>query len=336
MFPDKFEHNFHFENEADTPKVKGFQEVVFSVTDLEAAIQFYEAVAGWKMIYRDFADETIPTFWGLNNTVKIEEALLHNPGDKEGFLRLVKFYDVEQQQIRSSGRPWESGGIFDINTRAKNLKQSFKDFQKYGWNGYNDPVRFQFGPFDVSEVVMQGPDGIAIAMAQRHAPTLEGYPNLRRLSHVFNSTHITKDVEAAKYFFIDQLGFKIYLETDGKNRKAGKNVLGLPQNLNADIELPVYIVHPDGVNFGSVEFLQVKGWEGEDFSDRAHPPNLGILMLRFPVSDIEGYARQIQSKGVNLHQPITTVKVAPYGTLKGFVVLSPDGVWLEFFELVSK
>jgi len=61
-----------------------------------------------------------------------------------------------------------------------------------------------------------------------------------------------------------------------------------------------------------------------------------ILLLRFPVSDVEAYAKQIQAKGVNLHQPITTINVAPYGTLKGFVVLSPDGVWLEFFELVDK
>jgi len=259
---------------------------------------------------------------------------LQNPGDHSGFLRLVKFYNCEQQQIRSSGRPWDSGGIFDINTRALNLEESFKTFQAHGWNGYCDPVRFQFGKFDVSEVVMQGHDGIAIAMAQRHAPPLEGYPNLKKLSHIFNSTHISKDVDAAYDFFVNKLGFKVYLQVEGKNRKPGKNVLGIPQNTNAEVELPVYIVHPDGVNLGSVEFLQIKGLDGEDFAHLAKPPNLGILMLRFPVSNAQQYADLLMAKGLELNTPVQEINLSPYGNVKVFSVLSPDGVWMEFLELL--
>jgi len=327
-----FQHNLTF-NDVDTSAFKGFQEVVFSVTNMETAIDFYGKATGWELIYKGVAATSLNPFWELSTECEIEEALFQNPGDREGFLRLVKFKNVAQQQIRSSGRPWDTGGIFDINLRAQNLQVSFNEFQAFGWNAYSDPIRYQFGKFDVEEVVMQGPDGIAIAMMQRHAPTLEGYPNLKVLSHVFNSTHISKDIEKAKNFFIDQLGFKIYMQFNSIDRKAGPNVLGIPQNINDDIELPVFIVHPDGVNFGSVEFIQLKGLDGHDFSALAKPPNLGILMLRFPVKDAEKYSKEIQGRGVSLHRPITELEIQPYGKVKSFAVLSPDGVWLEFLEI---
>ncbi len=63
-------------------------------------------------------------------------------------------------------------------------------------------------------------------------------------------------------------------------------------------------MNPLGVNLGSVEFLKMEGLEGEDFSERAAPPNLGILMLRFPVSDADGYARLLEERGVQLRLPV--------------------------------
>jgi len=271
----------------------------------------------------------------VDTSAQLTEVVLANPGDQRGYLRLVQFEGVEQRPIRSSGRTWDTGGIFDINIRAKDLQTSLTALQDAGWNGFSDPIRYQFGPFDVSEVILQGPDGVAVALMERHAPPLEGYPNLRKLSHVFNSTHISKDAEAARAFFIDQLGWEIYLQTPGLDRKAGPNVLGFPQNTNAEIELPVYIVHPQGINFGSVEFIEVKGLDGEDFSAYAKPPNLGILLLRFPVKDAEAYALALHDKGLELYQPITTLNISPYGQCKVFTVQSPDGVLLEFIELLD-
>ena len=144
------------------------------------------------------------------------------PGDNTGYLRLVCFKGVAQKVIRSSSHPWDTGGIFDINLRTVDLEASFQEMQSLGWIGFSDSIRYQFGRFDVSEVVLQGPDGIAIALMERHAPPLEGFPNLRRVSHVFNSTHICRDMAAAKHFFVDQLGFQVYMETPGIDRKAGR------------------------------------------------------------------------------------------------------------------
>ncbi|NRB52077.1 MAG: VOC family protein [Saprospiraceae bacterium] len=315
------------------PVVSGLREVIFSVRNLAKASVFYQEVVGYGVLYEGDCSAEQLSAWGLGREASGRETLLGNPGDEEGFIRLVQFDGVEQVVIRSSGQSWDPGGIFDINMRAKNLQGVFEDFQKAGWNGVSDPLRYQFGKFDVSEVLMKGPEDIVIAMMERHAPALEGYPNLKRLSHVFNSSHISKDVETTLDFFVNQLGFKVYMHANSTDRKAGPNVLGFPHNVNAQIELPVYIVHPDGTNFGSLEFLQVKGLEGTDFSERAIPPNLGILMYRFPVSDAMAYAQLIEQRGVNLHTSVTELAIQPYGTVKVFVVKSPEGIWIEFIEL---
>ena len=281
-------------------EVEGFQEVVFSVTDLALATQFYQKVVGFEIIHQGKATARQIDFWQLPKETEVEEVILGNKGDNKGYLRLLKFYHIDQEQIRSSAHSWDSGAIFDINLRSKDLNAIFKEFQENGWNGVSDPIRYQFGPFDVSEVLMKGPDGIVIAMMERHAPPLEGFPNLKKLSHVFNSSHICKDVDVTLDFFTNKLGWKVYMQAQSTGRNAVENVLGFPYNINPSIELPVYIVHPKGNNLGSLEFIQVKGLTGKDFGDKAKPPNLGILMYRFPVSNAIAYAEELKTNGVNL------------------------------------
>jgi hypothetical protein len=58
-------------------------------------------------------------------------------------------------------------------------------------------------------------------------------------------------------------------------------------------------------------------------------------MYRFPVRDADAYAQTLTEKGLILNTPIQTLTIAPYGTLKAFSVRSPDGVWIEFIELIK-
>ena len=320
---------------ANSQDLKGFREVLFSVSDIEKAERFYLEVAGWEVVYRGRSGQDQARFWGLKKENEIEEVLLRNRGRGEGYLRLVKFHSVEQRQIRSSGRTWDTGGIFNVNTRVKDIKGKFLEMQKHGWNAYSDPLNFEFGRFKVGEVLVKGPDGVVVALIQRYSPPLEGYPNLRHWSHFFNSTQIVRDIDKSHEFYTGKLGFQVYLYSDGSSKKDGPNVLGMPQNLAGDINRRVYIVHPKKNNFGSIELLQFEGADGDDFSKHAKPPNLGILMLRFPVVGLALYAKQIQEKGVVLEVPITEIVLEPYGKVRIFAVRSPDGAWIEFFEEVA-
>lgn len=327
-----FQHNLKF-TETDPP-IKGFQEAVLSVSNLERSMDFYQRICGWQLISRHQGGDDLKHLWQLDSSVEIEEALFMNPGDKEGFLRLVQFHNVEQQQIRSAAHAWDTGGLFDINIRAKDANDLYRSFQQEGWNGYGDPLRYTFGEYDVSEVLIKGPDGVTIAIIQRFSPPLQGFV-MNRTSRIFNASIISIDAEETYNFFVNKLGFKLFFKSSGDARNPGANVLGIPANINSNITVPVYIVRPDINNYGSIEFLELKELKGKDCSTFAKPPNLGILLLRFPVADADAYAAKLKKNGLSLNTSVQTLAITPYGKVKAFSVLSPDGVWLEFIELVS-
>jgi catechol 2,3-dioxygenase-like lactoylglutathione lyase family enzyme len=313
-----------------------FREAVFSVSDLEEASRVYREVAGWEEVYRGEASAEQARFWSLEPDRPIEEIVLRNPGDREGWLRLVRFPGAEQVVIRSNAQSWDTGGIFDVNVRVLDLERKFAQLEEHHWQAYGDPVEFQFGPFRVKEVLPRGPDGVVFALIQRLEPPLEGWPNLRHFSHLFNSSQIVRDLGESLSFYVDKLGFKVYLEHEGASPEPGPNVLGLPHNIAAERPRRVVIVSPDGTNRGSVELLQFVGVTGRDFSDRAVPPNRGILMLRFPVSDLTGYHRQLLERGVPLVAGPAELVLEPYGRVKILAVRSPDGAWLEFMQEVGE
>jgi catechol 2,3-dioxygenase-like lactoylglutathione lyase family enzyme len=314
------------------PVVEGFREVVFSVSDLDGAASFYREVAGWEVVHSGPGGSGLAGLWGLDSHLAIDEILLSNPGDDRGFLRLVRIPVAGRVQVRSSAQVWDTGGIFDVNVRVRNIHAKFEQLRERGWQFYSDPIRFSFGPFVVWEVLAKGPDGVVIAMVERVEPPLEGWPNLRELSHIFNSTQIVRDFEGSREFYEQVLGFEVYLEHEGPSKEPGPNVLGLPHNLAAEVSRKVVILSPDGTNSGSVELIAFDGLTGADFSSRAVPPNLGILALRFPVSDIEAFRARLAERGVAPVNGPSKVMIAPYGEVRIMTVRAPDGAWLEFYQ----
>jgi len=321
---------FAIADEAVMPE--GFHEVVFSVSDLEAAAKFYQEVAGWNVVYLGSGDAAIAKHWGLASDQLIRQALLTNPGDECGFLRLVSFPGAEQVQMRSSAQTWDTGGIFDVNVRVLDIHAKFGQLREHGWQFYSDPIQFTFGPFVVWEVLTKGPDGVVFAMVERVEPPLEGWPHLREFSNVFNSTQIVADFDTSLEFYRDKLGFRIYLEHEGPSKEAGPNVLGLPHNLATEIPRKVVILSPDGTNAGSVELIGFDGLTGADHSEHAVAPNLGILALRFPVADLAAYRQRLAEHGVKSVNGPSTLNIEPYGEVEIMTIRSPEGSWLEFYQ----
>ena len=71
---------------------------------------------------------------------------------------------------RSSGMPWDTGGIFDLYHYVNDVDRVFQRLSARGWQAYNDPVGYVLGPFDMREVIMRGPDGEVLVLMQRNAP----------------------------------------------------------------------------------------------------------------------------------------------------------------------
>ena len=81
-----------------------------------------------------------------------------------------------------------------------------------------------------------------------------------------------------------------------------------------------------------MELIQWEGLEGRDLSERAIPPNLGHMALRWAVTDVKASAKRITDTGHALFANIQPVTLHPYGTVQLCSVRTPDGVVYDLFQ----
>jgi catechol 2,3-dioxygenase-like lactoylglutathione lyase family enzyme len=319
----------------------GFQEIVVSVPDLEQAVAFYQRVAGWRVVHRGATQPEMLSAWRLPDSAKATEAVLQNPGDPSGFVRLIKFRGIPQEEVRPSARAWDTGGFAGFDLRARDVWQKYIQFRQSGWHGYSQPVQTRLDRNTELEVLMQGSANEMARLSQRLDPPLAGFANLKELSYALNVFAVAKDFDATLAFYTEKLGFKVFLRDQGLAGLPGPNLFGLPHNIVNDVYRRVAFVHPQGDvarddHAGSLSVTAFYGAQGEDFANRARPPNLGLIAARFPVSDAEARAAELQSKGVALEYEPTDVGMLPYGAVTVFAVRDPNGAWIEFFEPADK
>lgn len=312
---------------------EGWQEAVLSVTDLNQWRVQLEDIAGWTVLGKTSVDSQHLANWSLDPNLSAKSVVLFNKGEKQGLVRLVQFLELEQVQIRSSAQPWDTGGFFSLLIRSRGVEKNFQLARKYQWTGYNDPVVLHLGPNRrIRNAVFRGPDGINFGVYERMVPDLPGWPNIKKMSRPFNAMQIVKDRDVSVAFYKDVLGFKTIHLGNSPAKSVDSNNFGLPSNLVTSTALKSAIMHPTGGETGRVEFIQWGGLSGRDLTSRAVAPNLGILTLRFPVSDSHKKAQNIVNKGGRLLTKPSKVNIFPYGSVNLFSVITPDGVFLEFFQ----
>lgn len=313
-------------------QVHSYHEVVFSVKDLGKAKAFYTDYVGAIVVYEGKAEASQASIWGLPEHCQIDEVLLEFVGNRTcGKLRLLKFHGVEQTYTRSGGRVWDTGGIYDIDLRVNNIDLVYDEMRELGWHGENDPVELRSGGFILKEVVMKGHDDIVLALVNRTYPPMGLDEALKFPSNIYLSALICKDLEIAKSFFIHQLGFQ------GMNDmviggKAEQNMFGLPENIFEKHPASLNIISPNGERTTMLDLIQFENLKGRDFTATAVPPNRGILMFRFPVTHLQAYYEHILNQGITPKIPLQQVYLNAIGEVNLFAVVSPDGVWLEFYE----
>jgi catechol 2,3-dioxygenase-like lactoylglutathione lyase family enzyme len=334
----------HAASEAISKSLKldgGFQELVISVPDLEQAVTFYQKVAGWRVVHRGAVQPEMLAAWKLPEAAKAIEVVLQNPGDSSGFVRLIKFRGMPQDEIRPSARLWDAGGFAGFDVRAHDTWQKYTQFRQNGWHGYAQPVQNQVERFSSIDALLQGPANEVVHIIQRLDPPLGGFSNLKELSYAFNVFETAKDFDATLAFYTDKLGLKIFLKDQGLAAPPGRNMYGLPHNLVNNVYRRVAMLHPRGDvaqddHAGSIGITSYYGIQGDDFTPLAHPPNLGLVMARFPVADADAKAQALRAKGIPLEFEPVQVGMMPYGPAKVFAIRDPNGAWLEFFEPADK
>ena len=315
----------------------GFHEVVHSAFDIERLAGPLCAVGGWtRTDLPDAPPEQWPAWQVPADCTRIEQCLLHAPGDERGPLRIAVFHGVQQRLMRSSQHLWDSGGHFDVDIYSSDADATYAALQRHGWTAFHDSADYGFGELQVREVIIIGPDGFVIGLIERRAPPLDWPEGLGAMTRQFNSSQVVRDYATAAAFYRDILGWSPLFEVAATGEDEPSQILGLAMPHCAGVERRVGIWHPEGTNDGSVELIQCAGIRARDFSASAVAPNIGILALRFAVDDARALAARITQRGWPLYAPPIELEIAPYGPTVLFSVRTPDGAILEFYQEIGR
>lgn len=309
--------------------------MVLSVRFLDRTLSIYESVADWTVLHRDFAPAAQATHWGLPDGTRIEEAVMGVSGQSHGLVRFVRFHDVTQVRIRSSARPFDTGGIFNINSSVKDLETTFESLRDNGFTGFADPTYYTLNGRRYGGAMLRGHDGVVINLITRESGNYADLPPFSKMSNVRNATQVVADFDANVDFFENKMVWHKRWEASPSWPEDGANNMGIPNSLLLDgtvSERAAGFQFNPSATGGRIEIFAFEGITGKDFSNRARPPNLGILMYRAHVPGLPDYVRRITSNGVRIVRPMKRLVIAPYGRVESVIVEAPSGAWIELFQ----
>jgi len=311
---------------------RGWQEAMISVRDLAPIRDFMVEVAGYEVIETGLLDPAWLTAWDLPDGAGGEYALLRSPGKTVGWVRLFRFDGVDQQLIRPGAQAWDQGGLFSLMVRSEEAADVADAAHARGWSVFNQPQIFEFGPLTIKNVVVRLPDGANLAVYSRVSPPVEGWDDLEGFSYPFNTMAMVHDITAERRFFEQGLGFSPFWEGDYIDAREVDTNFAMPNNLSVEIPRRTAILQQREGEDGRIELMQFVGLEGADFSERAVPPNLGLLGVRLPVDDLGAALERFDAAGIAPAAGPQTRTLSPYGPIDWAAVRSPSGILVEIYE----
>jgi hypothetical protein len=311
------------------------QEFVISVSDLKRTLPTFTEVMKWKIYDQGKADASVARLWGLDTETPIDQVLVGNAESKYGFIRLAEIKADKKELIRPGGRWWDTGGLFNFNVFFRDLEGAQQALRKYGWSANNLVSTYERPNASGKTMMMSGPDDVVMSFQQRLSQPMTGWPNFEGASHIEVGYQIVTDINAWNDFYTKVLGFASFggVRETKSDKPIGPNVYGLPHNavgLTDGWQANVKFRDKHEQSLGARQFTNATGY---DFTARANPPNLGIMTVRVPVSDILAIRERILAAKGDMPSDVQIVRLAPYGAVRALAVRSPgSGMWLELFQ----
>ena len=311
-----------------------WREAVVSVHDLARSARFFTEIGGYDIKWGGRLKPEAVAAWGLPESASGEALLLGPAGADNGLVRLVRFDNVDRKApMRPGARTWDTGCYFSLMVRMKDMQSIYDDAVRLGWWTETPITYLEFGESKLNVVIYRGPDGLQVQGYERLSPPLpDAIPEFERMTAPFNVMQMVRDRDAAHAFFTDVLGFdSFYFGDPYFAPRPTPTPLGIPVNLTTSVAYRAGIVYPQAGEFGRMEMIEVMGLDGNDYADRCHAPNLGILSIRFPVADVAATADTLAERGWAASEP-STFEMQPYGRAEVIDVRTPDGAILQFFS----
>jgi catechol 2,3-dioxygenase-like lactoylglutathione lyase family enzyme len=316
---------------AHAQTVAPWQETMVSVRAFEPATRLFVNAGKWRVVQTGKMARTELNYWHLPTHAKGTFQLLCAPKAATGCIRFVRFTGVTQRPIRRAARPWDTGGIFSIMVRSDNVPALFEQALALGWWAEDEPIALSFRGSELKNVVLNGPDGINLAVYERSSPPFTAFP-VGRISQAFNSMRFVKDQPSAADFYRKQLGFQVLFDDDATPVTPTPSNFSVPLNYTPKIKRHAAAMQPVPGETGRVEVMQLVGFEGADLSEYAAPPNFGILSVRYPVTGLELWRKQVEANGIEISYAAEKVPVAGLGVINLFAIRDHDGAITEFYE----
>jgi catechol 2,3-dioxygenase-like lactoylglutathione lyase family enzyme len=176
-------------------------------------------------------------------------------------------------------------------------------------------------------VVLRAWDGVNFGLYRQTSPALDAPLDFGRAGAPFTAQQFVRAIGPARDFYTKVLGWAPWF--DGVTNMTCNN-FGMPANF-VGMPKKVAILHAAPDVHGQVELVQWDGFTGRDLADRAVAPNLGILALRIPVSNVAERAAALRAAGANIAIAPTTLALDPDGEVMLVGLRAPDGTLIEMF-----
>lgn len=303
------------------------QEFVISVSDLDALRPAFTEVLEWEVKHEGPIDPTVIRLWGLEFGTTGREILVGNPQSQFGYVRLVQIDSPDKVQMRPGARWWDTGGLFNFNILVKDLDKVEAGLRRLGWTSRGLKSTYERGENVRGESqIMIGPDGLVVSFQERQAPPLKGWPPFTGAGHIETGYQMVRDLEEWYGFYTEVLGFEgLGMRERPQTGPVGPNDYGLPHNQTDGAgyrQANVMFPRETKQSLGARQWLTAEGY---DFSDRVHPPNLGILSVRFPVPDLDAVLERLSAARIEPAQDVQILFLEPYGAVRAVMVHSPGG-----------
>lgn len=312
-----------------------WQEVVVSVSDIDRTASFFREIGGYESKWRGPLDASLNLAWALPQGASGEALLLGPAGYETGLIRLLRFDNAgERVPMRPGSRAWDTGCYFSMMVRMKNMPEIYRRAIDLGWWTETPIAPVSFRGSELLVVIYRGPDGVQVQGYERLKPPLpDTIPAFESLTGPFNMMQMVKDRDATHDFFTGVLGLESYYK--GNPYLAPEPTptpLGIPLSLTTTVPYRAGIVQTRPGEFGRMEFIEVMGMSGFDYSDRCRAPNLGTLAVRFQVEDAAEARNRIRERGWAIRNEIGRARLQPYGDIDLFAVQTPDGAIIQFYS----
>lgn len=317
------------------------ESVTVGVRDLEAALALFRDTLGYRVECDVRASVSLLAAWKLPVHEDVRLVTLSCDGHPWGRVRLARWPAAPAAVTRDDfgpqapDRPTDAGPkALDLYTGAP-IATALGALEAAGCPPRCRPERFHIGSNDTEEVIVSGPDGLALLVMVGHghvAGIRRFAPAAGQFSEVATVSIVTQDLDASRRFYEEALGW-VHEATDvelrGEHRDAACRLYGVPEGTR--VHMAVYRERRQAS--GKVVLVHFYDRTTGPLAHPMRPGQNGLALLTCRCADLEALAARLGRAGGQVESIIQHVAVDAGVPCRVMLVRGPSG---ELFESVER